>query len=172
MNQRSISGIITTLFEYNYWANKRILAATSRTSEEQYTAPTSFPRGNLRATLIHVLDAEFGWRILLTSAQEVPDLTEKDLPALADIEQRWQEEEAAMRAYLASMSDEALVDIFRYTNARGVKRERQPWQGLFQVINHGTQHRSEAAAMLTDFGQSPGDLDFTIFLSQSAQQPA
>ncbi len=172
MNQRSISGIITTLFEYNYWANKRILAAASRISEEQFIAPTSFPRGNLRATLIHVLDAEFGWRILLTSAEEVPDLTEKDLPTLAGIEQRWREEEAAMRAYLASMSDETLVDIFRYTNARGVKRERQPWQGLFQVINHGTQHRSEAAAMLTDFGQSPGDLDFTVFLSQTSQQPA
>ncbi len=172
MGNLGISGLITTLFEYNYWANKRILTAAARISEEQFVAPTSFPRGNLRATLIHVLDAEFGWRILLTRAEEAPDLTEKDLPTLASIEQRWREEEAGMRAYLGSITDETLAEVIRYTNYQGIKRERQPWQGLFQVINHGTQHRREAAAMLTDFGWSPGDLDFTVFLSQNVQEGA
>jgi hypothetical protein len=28
------------------------------------------------------------------------------------------------------------------------------------------QHRSESAAMLTDFGKSPGEIDFTMFLNQ------
>jgi hypothetical protein len=30
------------------------------------------------------------------------------------------------------------------------------------------QHRSEAAALLTSYGQSPGDYDFTMFLSERA----
>jgi uncharacterized damage-inducible protein DinB len=37
------------------------------------------------------------------------------------------------------------------------------WQGILQCANHGTQHRSEIAAMLTEAGHSPGDLDYSLF---------
>jgi uncharacterized damage-inducible protein DinB len=37
------------------------------------------------------------------------------------------------------------------------------WQMMLHVANHGTQHRSEVAAILTVFGQSPGDLDALVY---------
>jgi len=45
----------------------------------------------------------------------------------------------------------------------GAIRERVVWHILLEVIIHATQHRSEAAALLTSYGQSPGDLDFLPF---------
>ncbi len=158
---------IATIFDYNDWANRRILASAAHISQEQLIAPTSFPHGSLRATLVHILDAEYGWRMLLARGQEAPDLSEKDFPTLQSLEERWRYEEGHLREYLASLSDEDLQGVVRYVNPQGIHRERVRWHGLYHVVNHGTQHRSEAAALLTDFGQSPGDIDFTFFLIES-----
>ena len=71
-----------------------------------------------------------------------------------------------MRAYLASLQDDDLDGLLRYTTDQGERRERVLWHCLLHVVNHGTQHRSEAAALLTEYGSSPGDLDFTVFLNE------
>ncbi len=57
-----------------------------------------------------------------------------------------------------------LTRMVRYPIDSGELRERVLWHCLLHVVNHGTQHRSEAAAILTSYGASPGDLDFTVFL--------
>lgn len=73
-----------------------------------------------------------------------------------------------MWAYLNSLSDETLWGYVRYTTPEGVKRERLLWHCLYHVVNHGTQHRSEAAVRLTELGHSPGEVDFTLFLNERA----
>ncbi len=52
---------------------------------------------------------------------------------------------------------------------KGKPRQRVLWHCLVHVVNHGTQHRSECAAMLTDFGHSPGDLALALFLWERDQ---
>jgi uncharacterized damage-inducible protein DinB len=70
-----------------------------------------------------------------------------------------------MQAYLASLRDEDLESHLRYTTDTGIQRDRILWHCLLHVVNHGTQHRSEAAGLLTEYAHSPGDLDFTVFLN-------
>jgi uncharacterized damage-inducible protein DinB len=50
---------------------------------------------------------------------------------------------------------------------RDSSRDRILWRCLYHLANHGTQHRSEAAALLTKFDHSPGDLDFNVFLDET-----
>jgi len=158
---------IHLIYEYNYWANKKLLAASVNVSPEQFNASASFPYGGLRGTLLHILDAEWGWRMFLQNNNwSAPDLNEAEFPTLAAFKSRWRDEEAAMRTYLASLRDEDLIVHRYYNTAEGESRNRILWHCLFHVVNHGTQHRSEAAALLTDYGSSPGDLDFTVFLNE------
>ncbi len=157
-----------TLYDYNYWATGRILAASRRASQEQFAAQTAHSFGSLRRTLLHTLDAEYGWRMLCQHNTFAPDLDEGDFPNLEALAQRWQAEEREMRSYLGGLQDEDLDGYVRYTTSSGQKRERLLWHCLLHVVNHGTQHRSEAAAILTGYGHSPGDLDFTIFMSEQA----
>lgn len=182
---------IRLLYDYHYWANRRLLDACAKVTPEQYAASTSLGTGlpGLRATLIHLVSAEHAWR---TTFQQsfVPadaihagwreedlkpwgadDLTETDLPTLEALMERCQVEEQAMRAYLAGLRDEDMNGIVRYPIGDGIVRERLLWHCLLHLVNHGTQHRSEAASLLTSFGQSPGDFDFTFFLNHHLNLP-
>lgn len=152
------------VYDYNYWARDRILAAAAQVTADQYAAPAPYPYGNLRGTLLHILDAEQSWRIQLQHGNWPPELLEADYPTLSVLQEAWQPEERAMRAYLVGLTDTDLDRTIRYTADSGDVRERVLWHCLLHVANHGTQHRAEAAAMLTAYDQSPGDLDMTLFL--------
>ncbi len=168
---------IKLLYEYNYWADQRILTAGAKMSQEQYAALPNAGSGygSLRATLVHIVDSVRQWRLtctgfynaLLSDAEyRATELTETEFPTLTAVEERWQAEQQAMQAYIGTLSDEQLNGTVRYTIESGLVRERVLWHCLFHVVNHGTQHRSEVAALLTSYGQSPGDLDFTLFLNE------
>lgn len=155
-----------TLFDYNVWANNRILNACRQVSPEQYIAPANLSYGGLRGTLLHTLDAERGWRMRCQHNENAPDLVEADFPNLEGLQKFWAEEEAAWQGYLSGLTDENLTSVIRYTVDNGEVRQRVIWHCLVHVVNHGTQHRSESAILLTNYGSSPGDLDFTLFLTE------
>lgn len=156
---------IRLFFQYNDWANQHILAAAKQVTPEQFVAPTSNSWGSLRGTLVHTLDTEWGWRLLCQArAEQDVILKDADFPTAESLAQRWAEEAQAMRDYLAMLTDADMLNTFHYTTNEGEERERVLWHVLFHVVNHGMQHRSEAAVLLTDYGHSPGELDFTLFL--------
>lgn len=163
---------IKLLFDYNDWADARILAACARVRPEQYTAPASYGRGGLRAIMVHILDNLWQQRITLQgyyqepladeAAYDATELHEDAFPTRDVLQERWTVERQEMRAYLDILTEETLNGKIRYV-IPGAIRERVVWHILMEVIIHATQHRSEAAALLTGYGQSPGDLDFLPF---------
>lgn len=159
---------MTLLFDYNYWANGRILGATAGLSVEQYTVVVpGLSMGSVRKTLVHALGAEQVWRRrCLEGESPVALLSEADCPTFDDLRRLWVAEEAEMRDGLARLTDRALAGRLAYHTLGGRPMENVLWQLLAHVVNHGTQHRAEAAVALTAFGYSPGDVDLIVYLRE------
>ena len=159
-------GDIELLFRYNDWANDRILDCAERLTPEQFTAASDFGWGSMRGTLAHLMDAEYAWRRLLKDGVFVGEMDAEQFADVAAIRARWQDERAALWRYLGDLGDEDLLGTVNY-ESEGEMRYRLLWQCLAHLVNHGTQHRAECAALLTGFGQSPGNLDLTEYLTSS-----
>lgn len=168
---------IRLLCEYNDWADAHILAACAKLSPEQYIAPSSYGRGGLRAIMVHILDNIWQQRITLQGYYEEPladeaaydatELHEDTLPTFALLQERWLIEQRELRTYLDTLTEETLNGTIRYVIPDAM-RERVVWHVLLDLVLHATQHRSEAAALLTGYGQSPGDFDFIVFMNDRA----
>ena len=76
-------------------------------------------------------------------------------PTSPRCERRWEREWAGYDAWFDRM-DPAWLD----QDEEGIAL----WQALAHVVNHGTQHRSEVAVLLTAAGHSPGDLDMVDYI--------
>lgn len=157
---------IQLLFTYNQWANARILKSAAAVTEEQFLAPASYPHGGLRGTLVHTLFAEWVWRKRWEGESPTTRPQPEDFPTFDSLRTRWLEEESQLMKFIHAQTDEDLNEAFQFKTTTGEVREHILWQAMAHVVNHGTQHRSEAAAMLTEMNQSPGDIDLSLFLRE------
>jgi len=158
---------ILLLYKYNQWTNKKILDAVAKVTPEQFLAPASFPHGGLRSTLVHALFAEWIWRNRWEGTSPTVRLKPDDFPTFEALRARWTEEEKLLMAFVENVTEERLNSKFSYKATDGTPHERILWQAMAHLVNHGTQHKTEAAAMLTDFSQSPGDIDMILYLIEN-----
>jgi len=158
---------ILLLYKYNQWSSQKILDAASQVTHEQYLAPASFPHGGLRGTLVHALFAQWIWRMRWEGTSPTQRFKPEDFPTFTSLRARWEEEENKLLAFVDGMTDERLNNKFIYKSTDGKQHERILWQAMAHLINHSTQHKTEAAALLTDFGHSPGDIDMIYYLIET-----
>lgn len=163
MNKRDI----LLLYKYNQWSTAKILNAASGMTEEQFLAPAPFPHGSLRGTLVHALFAEWIWRNRWEGASPKYRLKPEDFPTFESLRARWAEEEKLLMTFVDNLTDDRLNESFGYTSTEGTPHRRVLWQAMAHLVNHGTQHKTEAAAILTGYGRSPGDIDLIWYLIEN-----
>jgi uncharacterized damage-inducible protein DinB len=115
----------------------------------------------LGSILIHHLGASQRWRIGLESqgTNEGPRPEREPLPTIDELRGRWQDEWVAVDTWLPTLTD---------GHVQYVHDGVPIWVMLVHVVNHGTQHRAEAAAILIADGRSPGELDLIDYAEEQA----
>ena len=72
-------------------------------------------------------------------------------------------EQQHMDAYLSGLEEADLAAQLTIKRWDGVEIDMIRWHMLSHLLMHSMQHRSEAAVLLTQYGRSPGDIDFLFF---------
>ncbi len=159
---------LRTLYGYNGWATERVLDRAAELTPEQLLAPGGAGRGSVRDTLVHLIGAQRGWLSWWDGSVPAEDaqrfkLDPADFPDLAAVRAVWEEVERRTQAFVVGLSDAEVAQVYGRRLPNGADRRMPLWRMMLHVINHGTQHRSEVAAMLTGFGHSPGDIDLLFY---------
>jgi uncharacterized damage-inducible protein DinB len=155
------------LYQYNAWSNVKILYATSNITQDQFLAPLPFPHGSLRGTLVHALFAEWVWRKRWEGVPQNPIWKPEEFPTFNSLRARWADEEPQLMKFVENLNEESFYTNIKYTSTEGYPHERVLWECMAHLVNHGTQHKTEAAAILTGFGYSPGDIDLIVYLNRA-----
>lgn len=169
--------VTRTMYDYSDWAMEKVLGAADGLTLEQLNAPGTAGRGSVRETLFHLIRAHHGWLSMwdrsmspgaaLDFSLNFDDLD--DFPDINAIRAYWHDVSGQTIAFTSDLSDGDMARAYAETYENGETETFILWQMMVHVVNHGTQHRSEVAAMLTDFGHSPGNIDMIFYFFEQAE---
>jgi len=159
---------ILRLYDYNAWANARVLRAAEPLAPEAFLRDlkNSFP--SVRDTLVHILGAEWIWLRRWHGESPSQILAPADFPALDSLKDRYATLEKERRAFLESLSERRLAQPFHYKDVAGKAHTLLLVQSLQHVVNHGTYHRGQITTMLRQLGATPVSTDLARFYLEQA----
>jgi len=150
------------LYEYNYWARDRQLAACAPLTREEFLRPLGSSFSSLRDTLAHLLGAEWIWLERWRGNSPRTILAAEEFPTREKIAERWREVERGMREYLGGLNEEALLRPLTYVNLKGETWTYALWQTLFHLVNHQSYHRGQVTTLLRQLGAQAVPVDYLV----------
>src|SRR5450631_4868882 len=105
-----------SLFQYNHWANRRVLDACSALSPEQFTRGLGSSFASVRDTLGHIYGAEWIWyeRLFGRSHSSLP--VPADIPDVAAMRNKLEEKDAQLIEFISKLTPVDLDRVFQYKN--------------------------------------------------------
>jgi uncharacterized damage-inducible protein DinB len=156
--------LIHAFYDYNEWANKRLLATTSELSAEEFSRPQGASWGSVEASFGHIVGAQIIWLSRWRTAMSPGPIVEvQAITGFNGINAAFEGSHVDLRGFVSGLSDQVLEEVLAFTDSRGNSYQSVLWQLMLHVANHGTYHRGEVAMALTALGHSPGDLDYRRF---------
>ena len=161
--------LIRSLYGYNAWANERILSSCAGLTDAQFVAEASASFSSIRDTLVHTMWAQWNWLVRWRGQPNPPRFDPAAYADVAAVRAHWAEIDHETHVFVAQVDDAHLEAICRYVNSRNELMAYPLWQQMLHQVNHGTQHRSEVAVILTECDHSPGGMDFIVYLDTLKQ---
>jgi uncharacterized damage-inducible protein DinB len=143
--------ILKAMLETHFWANRTMLDALEKLTEEQYRRPFESSFKSIELTAIHIMKAE---EFLLAGASgaDVHRTRPEEVPTLAALRARWAELEGRWRSFIEGLTEEGLRAPCTVRFASGEQFTLQVWQVIHQFMVHAPYHRGQVVTLLRQVG--------------------
>ena len=156
------------LYEFNAWANRRMLGAVAAVKQEDFLRSMGSSFGSLRDTAAHIYGAECVWleRFQGRSPGSLPDATE--FQDVASLREKWEALEARLLGFVGSLTNDDLNRVLEYKTLKFGDYRNPLWQSMQHVVNHGTYHRGQVTTLLRQLGAQPVLTDLMHYYRERA----
>jgi uncharacterized damage-inducible protein DinB len=159
---------IQLLYEYNRWANARVLDAVAVLTREEFTKDLSNSYRSVRGTLTHIMWGEWIWLMRWKDISPKTVFDPADYPNLSSLRTQWQEIDQERRDFIYGLTDDSLERVIAYTNTKG-EEWQYPLQHMIQhITNHSSYHRGQVTTLLRQLGVEPAATDLLLFFDEMA----
>ena len=144
-----ISDICRQHLDFMQWADERLMNAVAEHAPERIAA------------LQHIYLAELVWfrRVCGDGACQIADL---EAPGdAASLREAWEAHHREWKNWSNRVADWSVPTP--NTTAKGVEYHTPLWQLIFHLVNHGSYHRGQVAAMLRASGIAPPPTDLVAY---------
>jgi uncharacterized damage-inducible protein DinB len=156
--------LLVEFFRHNGMMNQRLMEACRQLSPEQLGATATGTYGSVGATLVHIANAQEGYAARLLDSERPERLPEDPFPGFEALAERFAHGDAQLEEAATQAGQDRKVQV------TGDDPPGTWWMPvslfLLQAVNHGTEHRSQVATILTQLGVEPPEMDgWTYFFA-------
>ena len=170
---------IQLLYEYDRWANNRVLQAASTLDAEEFTRDLGGSLRSVRDTLVHIIGGEWGWLKCWKEPSPGPTFVwdfwtrhwaqfdPNAFPDFAAVQSKWAEVEKEQVEFVNCLTNESLGRMLP------LRATQISLAHLMQhLANHSTYHRGQVALMMRQLAAEPLATDFALFLMEGRRERA
>ncbi|AFY57781.1 hypothetical protein Riv7116_5404 [Rivularia sp. PCC 7116] len=159
-----------TLTQYHHWAFKRLYEYLESVSEDDYRRECGLFFKSIHGTLNHSLLADKLWYgRCINQLFTVSGLDEELCSDRKQLETEIKNQTAKWSEFLQDTDADKLGSIIQYRTTQGSEKSLQLANILSHIVNHGTHHRGQVSAAITQFGYSAPEIDLPYFIAAQNQ---
>ena len=160
--------LLGLLFQYNQWADRRMVEACSALTNEQFTRDLGSSFRSVRDTLVHLYGAEWVWNERIEGRSPTSLVAGAGFPDLASVRAKLEEMDSYYIDYVTRLTPQDLERVIHYKSFAGEDFSNPLWQTLHQLTNHASYHRGQITTLLRQLGAKPVTTDLIAFYRERA----
>jgi uncharacterized damage-inducible protein DinB len=155
---------IKRLYDYNSWANERVLESLQLIGQEDFTSNKQASHGSIRGIIAHIAAAEWIWLERWEGSSPVGLLPESEFETLEIATQRLRKIDHDLQRFTNRLTQANLDGRRGYKTTEGKAYSNVLSDMLLHLVNHSSYHRGQIATLLRQSGAVPQSTDFILFI--------